>query len=253
MAEPSYLEIIKQYPLPTDEQTRAFAEYVAGAHSWYKHLPAYPPMSFDFYLDPNAGRSTIISEDGEIRFEDIVDEGTRFHYTWQLTETYRERLGYWNYLAPYGTHFLIPRGQDVIDTRQSGDTRERPAILVPEVGWIGLPDSLVQAGRADVSALVHEARDVGIYWALEVEGRTAKRVYLAEFIQRHPDALAPDLGAALVKCATRMLHREFSVTDFREERRFRENEVYPLLDRERERQITGMETAMRRFLRALSG
>ena len=39
MAEPSYLEIIKQYPLPTDEQTRAFAEYVAGAHSWYKHLP----------------------------------------------------------------------------------------------------------------------------------------------------------------------------------------------------------------------
>ena len=99
----------------------------------------YPPVSFDFYLDPNAGRSTIISEDGEIRFEDIVDEGTRFHYTWQLTETYRERLGYWNYVAPYGTHFLIPRGQDVIDTRQSGDTTERPAILVPEVGLIRLP------------------------------------------------------------------------------------------------------------------
>ena len=50
-----------------------------------------------------------------------------------------------------------------------------------------------------------------------------------------------------------MLHREFSVTDFREESSFRENEVYPLLDRERERQIAGMETAMRRFLDALSG
>ena len=160
MAEPSYLEIIRQYPIPTGEQTREFAAYVASAHSWYKHLPVYPPMPFRFYLDPNAGRSTIISEDGEIKFEDIVDESTRFHYTWQLTETYRERLGYWNYLAPYGTHFLIPRGQDVIDTKQSGHTRSGPAIFMPEVGWIMLPDALVQAGTAGVTALIHEVRDL---------------------------------------------------------------------------------------------
>lgn len=57
-AQPSYLDIIGQLPIPTAEQTRNFAEYVAGAHSWYKHLPVYPPAPFVFYLDPNAGRGS---------------------------------------------------------------------------------------------------------------------------------------------------------------------------------------------------
>ena len=38
MAEPRYLEIVRQYPIPTDQQTRELAEYVAGDHSWYEHL-----------------------------------------------------------------------------------------------------------------------------------------------------------------------------------------------------------------------
>ena len=253
MAEPSYLEIIRQYPIPTGEQTREFAAYVASAHSWYKHLPVYPPMPFRFYLDPNAGRSTSISEDGEIKFEDIVDESTRFHYTWQLTETYRERLGYWNYLAPYGTHFLIPRGQDVIDTKQSGHTRSGPAIFMPEVGWIMLPDALVQAGTAGVTALIHEERDLELYRALEMDGAPGKEVEVSEFIGRHPDALAPDLREAFEKWATFSLEQESHSTPYREELSFLENQVFPPLDRERERQIAGMEAAMHRFLDALAG
>jgi hypothetical protein len=30
---------LRSLPRPTEEQYRAFAEHVADAHSWYKHLP----------------------------------------------------------------------------------------------------------------------------------------------------------------------------------------------------------------------
>jgi len=148
---------------------------------------------------------------------------------------------------------LIPRGHDVIDTKQSGHTRSGPAIFMPEVGWIMLPDALVQASTAGVTALIHEVRNFGAYWALEVEGRTGKRVRLTEFIERHPDSLPPDVREALVKWATFRLQRESSNISYDEEISFRESEVFPLLDRERERQIAGMEAAMCRFLDAISG
>jgi len=258
MAKPSYLDIIRQYPVPTATQTREFAEYVAGAHSWYKHLPVYPPVPFCFYLDPNAGRSMVFSETGEMGFEDIVDESTRFRYTWQLTETYRKRLGYWNYFAPYGTFFQIPRGQGVIDTRQSGYTEDSPAILVPEMGWITVPDVLIQAGTAGVTAMVHKRHDVEAYWAVETEGGTSKRLHLIEFVERHSDALSADARVGMVKWVTFWndpTFQKLQETDINaaceKGRNFKLSEVFPLLDRERERQIAGMEAAMQRFLAML--
>ncbi|MFO0551579.1 MAG: hypothetical protein U0271_24540 [Polyangiaceae bacterium] len=48
-----YLRLLADIPLPTDEQTRWFANYVRGAHDWHKHLSPYPPGSpFVFWLDP---------------------------------------------------------------------------------------------------------------------------------------------------------------------------------------------------------
>ncbi len=254
-AQPSYLDIIRRYPLPTAEQTRNFAEYVAHAHSWYKHLPVYPPVPFVFYLDPNAGRATLMSKSGKLGFEDIVDESSRFHYTWQLTETYRSRLGYWNYFAPYGTYFLVPHGRAVIDTRQSGQAEGGPAIFVPKSGWITVPEALVLAGTVGVTALVHKWRNFGAYWAVETEGNAPERVRISEFVERHADVLPTDARTGLLKWAACRRQQSGEGDDRRlavaREPSCEQSEVFPLLDRERNRQIASMEAAMQRFLTLL--
>src|SRR5512139_2782832 len=51
----------------TDGQIEAFADYVASAHSWYKHLPLQPPgVDFHFYIDPNAGMDHLVDASGEV-------------------------------------------------------------------------------------------------------------------------------------------------------------------------------------------
>ena len=52
---------------PTDGQIDAFADYVAAAHSWYKHLSMQPPgVDFHFYIDPNAGMDHLVHPSGEV-------------------------------------------------------------------------------------------------------------------------------------------------------------------------------------------
>ena len=111
-----YLEVIKKLPIPTESQTDQFALFVSDAHSWYKHLPLYPGQPFFFYLDPNAGRSLVRTQTGDMVFVDITDDSPLFHYTWQTTEQYRKRFGFWNYYAPYGSSFLFAGEGGVIDT-----------------------------------------------------------------------------------------------------------------------------------------
>ena len=49
-----YRELVASLPLPSTDQTARFVDYVSGAHSWYKHLPLFPPGApFVFFLDPN--------------------------------------------------------------------------------------------------------------------------------------------------------------------------------------------------------
>jgi hypothetical protein len=85
--------------LPDDEQTRNFAEHVAGAHSWYKHLPPLPPgRRFAFYLDRDAGRERETLQNGRFRLHRShgrhavqvslhVDDDRRVS----------QKFGYWNY------------------------------------------------------------------------------------------------------------------------------------------------------------
>jgi len=52
---------------PTNSQIEAFADFVAGAHSWYKHLPLLPPgAKFHFYIDPQAGMDRLVHASGEV-------------------------------------------------------------------------------------------------------------------------------------------------------------------------------------------
>jgi hypothetical protein len=58
--EKTYLRTVAGLPIPTAEQINDFATYVAGAKSWYKHLPVHPPGSpMHFYLDSHAGRDRL--------------------------------------------------------------------------------------------------------------------------------------------------------------------------------------------------
>jgi len=135
--------------MPTPEQTRAFAVYVTGAHSWYKHLGFAPPSPFVFYLDPNAGRAMIHVSDDEVAFVDHTDESEKFHYTWQTTESYRQHFGFWNYEAPYGRSFVYESSEGVVDTAGTG-----LQILSAEGEWCPIPDRLTHAGTAPLSALM---------------------------------------------------------------------------------------------------
>ena len=54
----SYLDLVVSLPLPTPEQTARCAVHVAENHSWYKHLPYFPPgATFVFFLNPAAGQA----------------------------------------------------------------------------------------------------------------------------------------------------------------------------------------------------
>lgn len=97
-----YLKIVSQLPLPTVEQTEAFAKYVTRAHSWYKHLPPFPPgRLFAFFLDPQAGRS-IGEQSGPDEFHGMVVRDISKHpslgpFTTSKTDGYRREFGFWNY------------------------------------------------------------------------------------------------------------------------------------------------------------
>src|SRR5258708_18678459 len=111
-----YTGVISHLPSPTETQMHQFAEYVSGAHSWYKHLPLYPSTTFTFFLDPNAGREMIRMEDGGVEFKDITEERDRFHYSMKTTAFYRDCFGYWNYDCGRGTSFQDSTREGVRDT-----------------------------------------------------------------------------------------------------------------------------------------
>jgi hypothetical protein len=163
VSKQDYIQVIRQLPRPTIGQTERFARYVSGAHSWYKHLPIHPKVPFIFYLDPGAGMNHVQTRGGETALVEITDESTRFHYTWQKTEDYRRRFGYWKYHAAYGTTFMFAGEGGVVNTAGAG-----LKILTESGDWVDVPSALVESGTARVSALVHSHPNFQI-WALDVD------------------------------------------------------------------------------------
>ena len=151
-----YVEEASVLPTPTREQTRAFAEYVASAHSWYKHFSSdlKNPSRFYFYLDPGAG----LSADGTI----LTSGMQRFHYSYRTTDEWLEEFGHWSYWVDYpkypdGTYGVFSNGTDLV-----------PKLVEPEVTaakfriraefkdfLLDLPSSLIY--YADVTNHVHSA------------------------------------------------------------------------------------------------
>jgi hypothetical protein len=93
----TYAESVAKLPVPTLEQTAHFAEHVAENHSWYKHLPFYPPgVSFVFFLNPHAGMG--VRELNGIATPYDLPVGDYFqHHSRLATAEYRTRFGHWDY------------------------------------------------------------------------------------------------------------------------------------------------------------
>lgn len=118
---PTYFELIQQFPRPAKEQIRAFVDYAADAHSWYKHLPLTPPgFPFVFFLDPNAGCDLIIESDGRARYRERTESTPRFHYNWQVTVQYRQRFGYLEFFTAVGTSCIVGDAEGFLSTRKPG-------------------------------------------------------------------------------------------------------------------------------------
>lgn len=88
---------LKSLPLPTPEQTARFADHVADNHSWYKHLPFFPPgASFVFFPNPNAGRG--VKADGERYVVGDIEGSDYFaHHSRLPTAEYLAQFGHWDY------------------------------------------------------------------------------------------------------------------------------------------------------------
>lgn len=130
-----YMEAIAGLPRPTDEQTRAFLEWFAKSHSWYKHLPrpsSGKKVSFRFWLDPNAGMTRTKWSRGEdpCYAERLPEQG--MHYNYRTTEFWIKSHGFWT------------------SQREPQVWYQGQWIEVPEFGGTAHVDSAMHGHRFDV-------------------------------------------------------------------------------------------------------
>lgn len=146
-----YRATIAALPRPRQEQIESYVEFVSNAHSWYKHLPMYPPgRSFYFYLDPSAGMHRTVGVDGRLRC--VASETRGFHYSTLATAEHLRRFGHLAYCRAPG---------DSVELHLANGTRMVPADEDARVfdistdSWRRVPDEVLQSGRTRVSGLVH--------------------------------------------------------------------------------------------------
>jgi hypothetical protein len=153
-----YLALVQNLPLPSVEQRRAFIDYVATAHSWYKHLPGFlPGKPFYFFIDRSAGCDWLCRQDGSRAIAEREKEG--FHYSDIPTAEYRTRFGFLNYSCAQGTAVFL-----------SGDPLTLPrdkivAIPGEDAQPCCLPQPVQDAGRVELTAVIHPHFAEDPWWA----------------------------------------------------------------------------------------
>lgn len=140
---------------PTDSQIEAFADYVASAHSWYKHLPLQPPgVDFHFYIDPNTGMDHLVHASGEVTVRARTPGTESFHYSWMTTADYRERFGYLAFSCAAGSSVF---GTDLVgeETVLVDENSLHPVLQVDRYSAKRPPKQVLDAGTCSLTALVH--------------------------------------------------------------------------------------------------
>jgi hypothetical protein len=238
----AYRAMCQPLPLPTEQQMHAFAVFVSGAHSWYKHLSLFPPgVAFRFFLDPYAGMQRIITADGHVNVEERIECG--FHYSWIPTAEYREKYGYMAFSQSNGTR--VGDASDSNRVKVSSDS-------VPEIydprrqAIVRLPGEVVVAGTALITGLVHASGSEWLrrwsHWLDHVEwpeesGGQETRTKILE----RCELLARDPGQMeRLSLGDPRLSGEFNLL-------FGDYPLYELVLPERKRQLAGMVATMQRI------
>jgi hypothetical protein len=144
-----YVELLAQTPLPTQQQKQNFVEYVSHAHSWYKHLPLYPPgATFYFFIDKYAGCDRLVSQDGTAIIKERIESG--FHYSDYPTAKYRDLFGHLGYSCGYGSKVIpLSKGPMVIPHD------DLAAVPGDDARMYRLPPEVLDAGVTHLTAVIH--------------------------------------------------------------------------------------------------
>lgn len=196
-----YLDLIADLPLPDPQQKEYFIEYVAHSHSWYKHLPPFPPgLPFYFYIDKYAAFDLVNMNDGTDRLVERTKQG--FHYADLPADEYRSYFGHLAYSSTSGTAVSLVTAE--------GRTIPRDKIVaIPDDNgkMVGLPSEILLAGEVRLTSVIHvytaskffAVRGFGdhlptdIEWPEESGGRSLFRKLLKRRKQLFEDARFDDM------------------------------------------------------------
>ena len=242
-----YRALAKSLPVPTPLQVRHFAEFVAGAHSWYKHLPLLPANApLQFFLDPAAGMQLTRAADGRVTA--AIRDKQGFHYSWLPTAKYRERFGYLAFSKSSGTSVSLQSddGSRLVGADDAPCVYDRAARASYQ-----LSEEALMAGRAFISGIVHELASFRNHWqrvierterfddvldrvdGLEVGKRILDRCRVLKEDPSRAEPGSPQNGDAFHE--TRLAAFDFP--------------LHQLVEAERQRQIEGMAAAAARLIR----
>lgn len=228
-----YRACIATLDRPTATQMEEFAEFVCQAHSWYKHLPFYPPgKPMQFFLDPAAGMD-LLFHGGAV--DAVAREVTGFHYASIPTCEYRQRFGFLAFSRSNGT---------TVYKMASDGTVLAPADDAPAIHDVTthalrpLPAEVVEAGMAPISGLVHRA-SCHAAWVL----RYKRQIGLETWPEESGGRAALERIIHYAKWRRRQLQRSRERPGWGED-----PTLARLLDPERRRQRMGMVAAMRRVV-----
>jgi len=158
---------------PTDSQIDAFADYVASAHSWYKHLPLQPPgVEFHFYIDPNAGMDHLVHTSGEVTVRARTPDTESFHYAWMTTANYRARFGCLAFSCAAGASVF---GTDQVNGEAvlvDGNSLH-PVLRVERDSAMRPPNQILDTSTCSLTALVHP-RATGSLVAMRLASQVRK-------------------------------------------------------------------------------
>jgi hypothetical protein len=144
-----YVDLLAGVPLPTQQQKQKFVAYVSHAHSWYKHLPLYPPGAlFYFFIDKYAGCDRLVSKDGTAMLKQRAEHG--FHYSEYPTAEYRDLFGHLAYSCGFGTKVIaMSKGPMVVPHD------DLAAVPDDNARMYRLPSEIIEAGVTRLTAVIH--------------------------------------------------------------------------------------------------
>ncbi len=232
MAE--YVALAVRLPPPTEDQRENFADFVSGAHSWYKHIPVWQPgVPFHFFIDPSAGCERRVTVFRKVKVTPRVKRG--FHYSWIPTPEYRERFGYLTYSCAAGTKASEVKFGFMVTSTDG-------IAAIPKDGRLyGLPPEVLQAGSVNLTSVIHPLSATYAYW---------DELGPAKYLKWPTESGGQGCVQKIIERCQAMRHESF---EERKEKRiliseegFVDAELYELFTPERKRQQSEMINAMRR-------